>query len=313
VEATVPTLVVTAVASGTAMALTFNFLPFLQYLLTSPILIFGRRKRKGFGVVYNALTKTPIDLAIVRLFRLKDQDDQKGRLTVSRVTDKGGRYFFLVQPGLYRLEVTKSSYLFPTKYLGQMKEDGAFLDLYHGEIIEVKDADVTITANIPLDPGEDTSAAKLKHNQHVAVVRSIQHFIAAIGVLAAFIALVVRPEAISYLIFAVQVFVYLVSRRLARPHKPKSWGIVYDQKTGRPLSRVIARIFDPHYNKLLDSVITDAKGRYSFLLGPSAYYATFDKEGFATKEVKPIDLTRRKEPIDLALDIHLSQKEAGKG
>jgi len=295
------------------LALTFNFLPFLQYLLTSPILIFGRRKRKGFGVIYNALTKTPVDLAIVRLFRLKDKDDKKGRLTISRVTDKGGRYFLLVQPGLYRIEVTKSNYVFPTKYLNKMKEDGIFLDLYHGEIIEVQDADITITANIPLDPGEETSLVKLKHSQRIAVVRSIQHVIAAVGVLAAFIALVIRPEAISYLMFSIQIFIYLLARRLAKPHKPKSWGIVYDKRTGRPLSRVVARIFDPRYNKLLDSVITDAKGRYSFLLGPSAYYATFDKEGFSTKEVKPIDLTRRKEPVDLALDIHLSPKELQKG
>ncbi|MFH0890459.1 MAG: fibronectin type III domain-containing protein, partial [Candidatus Liptonbacteria bacterium] len=65
--ATVATPVVAAVAvtSTVVLATSSNLLAFLQYLFTAPILLFGRRKRKAYGVVYNAFTKTPIDLALI--------------------------------------------------------------------------------------------------------------------------------------------------------------------------------------------------------------------------------------------------------
>ena len=52
--------------------------------------LFGRRKRAKWGVVYNALTKLPVDLAVVRLVDVKT-----GRVIRSRVTDSEGRYAFL--------------------------------------------------------------------------------------------------------------------------------------------------------------------------------------------------------------------------
>jgi len=311
-EISVPTLAVTAGASVVVLSVAFDFLPFLQYLFTAPILFFWRRKRKGYGVVYNAISKVPVDLAVVRLFRVTEEDEAQGRpgrLVKSRVTDKGGRYFFLVAAGRYRMTITKAGHQFPSEYLDREQVDGSFLDLYHGEAIDVSENDAVITANIPMDPSQAEKYQAPKNVLWRTRLRMIQHSVAILGVIASTVFAVIRPNAFSLGMVGVQVGVYLLARRLARPRKPISWGIVYDQGTGRPLSRVVARVFEPKYNKLLETQLTDSKGRYAFMLGPNQYYATFKKDGFEQQEIQPIDYTSKEEPEDFSQDLELRPEE----
>ena len=309
-DVSVPTLVISAGTSVIVMSVAFDFLPFVQYLFTAPILFFGRRKRKAFGVIYNAVSKEPIGLAVVRLYQVKDEQDKPGKLVRSRVTDKGGRFFFLVQPGLYRLAVTKLGFQFPTQHLITQKEDVQYIDLYHGELLRVSEKDAVITPNIPIDPSSAAQFSEPKNIRWHARLRLIQHTIALSGVFVSFALAVIRPNMLAVAMVLVQIGVYLLVQRLAKPRKPKSWGIVYDEKTGRPLSNVVARIFEPKYNKLLETQVTDSQGRYSFLLGPAEYYAVFEKEGFRSTQVNPIDFTKDKEAKDFSKDINLKLKEA---
>ncbi len=307
-EISVPALVVTAGASTVVMAIAFDFLPFLQYLFTAPILFFWRRKRKGFGVVYNAISKTPIDLAVVRLFELSPEAEAQnlpGRLVKSRVTDKGGRYFFLAKPGRYYIVVTKAGYDFPSTYLQGQPTDGSLLDLYYGHTIQVTQDDAVITANVPLDPSQTEKFHAPSSIMWRARLRVLQHVVAILGVIAAIVFAIIRPTPFAIAMIAVQVVVYLLARRLAKPHKPISWGIVYDSQTGRPLSRVVARVFEPTYNKLLETQVTDSKGRYAFMLGPNQYFAVFERAGFNPKEIRPIDYTQTAEAQNFSDDVGL--------
>lgn len=306
-----PALAVTAVASGVVLTVAFDFLPFLQYLFTSPVLFFWRRRRKGHGVVYNAMTKVPIDLAIVRLFKVAPPRGQATTpvLVRSRVTDKEGRYRFLVDPGWYQLQVTKQGFTFPSAYLKAEKTDGQFLDVYHSEPIEVTEKGATITANIPVDPAgnaTDQTPAKLIW---MSRLRRAQQIIAIAGVIAATGFAIIRPSMLAAGMIVIQIVLYLFVRRLVVPRKPTSWGVVYDKQTGKPLARALVRIFDPRYNKLLESRVTDARGRYSFLLGPNTYHAVFEKRGYQSKEVKPIDLHDRNRPEDFSKEIHLDHEQ----
>ena len=85
--------------------------------------------------------------------------------------------------------------------------------------------------------------------------------------------------------------------RLAVPQKPKSWGIIYDEKTHKPLARTAARIFDQQYNKLLETQVTDKTGRYSFLVGRNKYYVSYEKDGYEKKQSETIDLQNNSEPV----------------
>ncbi|NQV90426.1 fibronectin type III domain-containing protein [Candidatus Uhrbacteria bacterium] len=311
-EISTPALAISAGVSVVVLSVAFDFLPFLQYLFTAPILFLWRRRRKGYGIVYNAISKTPVDLAVVRLFRIESQDEATGahgRLVKSRVTDKGGRYYFLVPPGTYRIQVSKPGFTFPSDYLKDETTDGAYLDVYHGESLEVASDGVVVTANIPLDPSQAEKYQAPKAIQQRKILRALQHGIAVVGFIGAVVFAIIRPNLFSILMVGIQALMYFVVRRLAKPHRPISWGIVYSKETGRPLSRVVARIFEPKYNKLLETQVTDSKGRYAFMLGPNQYFATFQKQGYKTNQIDPIDYSLAKEPKGFAEEVPLVSEE----
>ena len=308
-QVSLPALAVSAGASVVVMSVAFDFLPFIQYLFTAPLLLFGRKKRKGFGVIYNAISKEPVGLAVVRLYQLQNEQDQKGKLVKSRVTDRGGRFFFLVQPGIYRLTIIKNGFQFPSELMKAKKEDVQYIDLYHGELVKVTEKDAVLTPNIPLDP----SSADQYHEPKQIILRArlqlIQHLVALFGTVASFVFAIIRPSVLAAAMVLIQIAIYIAANRLAKPRKPKSWGIVYDEKTGRPVANVVARIFEPKYNKLLETQVTDSKGRYSFLLGPAEYFAVFEKEGYRSTQVNPIDYSKVDGAQDFSSDIKLIEKE----
>lgn len=291
---------VTAAAMGsaaTAFSL-FNLFAYLQYLFTQPLLLLFRRRRRAWGVVYNSLTKQPVDLAVVRLFL-----EPAHQVAQTRVTDRQGRYNFIAPPGNYYIQATKPGFVFPTTYLRDKKEDFKYLDIYHGEMLEISAEQAVITANIPLDPPE-----KILPDQKIIAqyfLRKFQHAVAfsSIFFVGVGVAITPKPWMIGLLIF--QILLYFVFRRLAIPQKPKGWGIVYDEATKRPLHLAITRIYDTTYNKLLESQVTDPNGKYSFLGGNNVYYVTAEKSGYEPEKTKPIDL-RQQEGV-VAVDLGLKK------
>ena len=103
-------------------------------------MLIGRKKREKWGVVYNSLTKLPVDLVIVRLFSI-----DTNRLVQSKVTDGQGRYSFVVNPGRYRLEVKKMNFTFPSLLLKDWQSDSEKTDIYHGEQISVTEKRLSCT------------------------------------------------------------------------------------------------------------------------------------------------------------------------
>ncbi|MFH1253366.1 MAG: fibronectin type III domain-containing protein [Candidatus Uhrbacteria bacterium] len=304
-QAATPIAITTVVVSAAVLASSFNLLPFLQFFFTSPFLLFKRRKRKAYGVVYHAFTKTPIDLAIVRLYRLPEN-----KIIASRVTDKNGRYFFTAKPGDYRLEITKSGFSFPAESMTGIKDDAVYLDVYHGEPIKVTGENIIITPNIPAEPKnseEKQTPAKIKK---IRFLRLFQKWSSVAGIVLSLYVLFVQISVVTVTLVVGQIVIYFLIRRLALPPKPKSWGIVYDQATNRPLSEVIIRVFEPKYHKLLETSLTDSKGRYTFLLGPNQYTSTFEKTGFQKAEISPIDYTKNPDIKEWAQDIKLSPKNS---
>ncbi len=293
-----PTVAAVAVVNTVAAANIFNVWAYLQYLLTQPIILLQRRKRKGWGVVYNSLSKLPLDLAIVRLF-----NQNTGRLIQTRVTDKEGRYLIMAAPGLYRLETAKRGFVSPTVYLKNFKEDGAYADLYHGETMEVKEKGAVITANIPLDPIEEKPSKGRLSRQRV--LKGIQFALSFSVIILAGIFVIISPKIHTIIIFVSQIVLFLLFLRLARPPKPKGWGIVYDKETKHPLKQTVVRIFETQFDKLVGSQITDSKGRYAFLTGRNVYYVTAEKEGYESAKTDQIDIRKKDKKELVAPDIPL--------
>ncbi len=294
----IPTTVVLAAASTIILASSFSLLPFLQYLFTSPILFFARRRRKAFGTVYNAATKLPVDLATVRLFSLPER-----RLLRTVVTDAQGKYLLSAAPGIYAIIAQKVGFAFPSQILQGKKDDGTFLDVYTGQEITVSEKEATISANIPLDPANTPELHTPRSIAFKRFFRVLQHGVAIVGVLLGLVTLVLAPSIFTACMLLVQIFVYVLVRRLVRTSKPKGWGIVYDGVSKNPVGNAIVRLFEPTYNKLIETVLTDRLGRYAFLVGPNEYYVTYSKPGYDEKIVRPVDYRAKQEATALAFDI----------
>ncbi len=284
-----PTLLAVSLINTASALSLFNLLAYLQYLFTQPLLLFGRRRKKKWGIIFNSLTKQPIDLAIVRLVHFESK-----LVIQSAVTDKFGRYRFLVQKGSYLLEVVKPGYIYPTQYLSSKKEDVDYTDLYHGDKLEFA-ADQVIAMNVPLDPvtSEETPRKILFRK----AARLARHSLAFSGVPFGIVVLAVTPNVPNSLLLLAQIGVYILFRRLALPAKPKSWGVSVDGKTKKPLSNVIVRIFDKKFNKLLETQVTDRNGKYGFFVRRNVYYITAEKMGYKKFVSPDIDLSNKDEAV----------------
>jgi hypothetical protein len=60
---------------------------------------------------------------------------------------------------------------------------------------------------------------------------------------------------------------------------------------GKPV-RAIVRLFETTYNKLVETIVTDASGKFAFLVGPNKYYAVAEVPGVGTVKSNIFDFTK---------------------
>ncbi len=281
---------------GTALSL-FNLLAYLQYLFTQPILLFGRMRKRRYGVVYNSLNKQPVDMAVIRLIHA-----ETGLVVQTIVTDKQGRYIFNAKQGDYIIQAVKPQYDFPTQYLANKKSDAVFADIYHGESISLKE-DGVIALNVPLDPNKPVETPRRVIYRRF--LRRLQHGIAIAGITLAGVSFVISPSWFIGTVVIVQIGFYFLFRQLALPAKAQPWGHIFDANTKKPVSNAVVRIFDKQFNKLLETQLTSGSGKYGFFAEHSTYYITIEKEGYQKYTSQPLDLGSR---ADTAIDLNVALK-----
>ena len=287
---------------GATSATGASVLTYFQFLFTQPLLLFARRRKQGWGVVYNSITKNPVDLAVVRVYRA----DTK-KLVGTKVTDKNGRYEFILKPGRYIIEVQKKKYKFPSSLLEKKETDNVYHGLYYGAEIEVKEKDA-VALPIPLDPHQVKVLDKKE--RRINVGRKVQFILTWIAPTTAVVSFVISPSIKFAALIVAQFALYFLFNRLAIGGKPKSWGIIKDSEVKRPLSRAVVRVFDTKFNKLLETQVTDSKGRYAFLVGNSQYYVTAEKPGYYAKRSDIFNL-EGKDTGYLAENLHLRSHHLG--
>ena len=297
-EVVVPTAVTAVVVGALSFVSWLDFLPFLRLLFLQPLMLLGWRKREKWGLVYNSLNKMPIGLAMVRLLNA-----ETNKVLQSKVTDSKGRFIFMVAPGKYKLSIQKNKFIFPSKFLEGFQSDGQRVDIYHGETIEVKNS-TSITATIPLDPVEATKRPGRLFWQKVG--RNLQTALSVIGILVTGASLYVSPKWYIVGLLVVHIVVFFIFRKLAVPSKPKNWGFVYDDSSRAPVSRVIARLFNSQFNKLVDTQVTDSAGKYYFIAGDAKYYVTYEHKEYHPQKSEIIDL-EGKEAEAITVDAKLKK------
>ncbi len=298
-ERVVAPAAITVVVAGAAPLISWlDLLPFLRLLFLQPLMLLGWRKREKWGLVYNSLNKLPVDLAMIRLINA-----ETNRVVQSKVTDSKGHFIFMVGPGKYKLEVRKNNFVFPSKFLADSISDGQKADIYHGEIIEVLSPS-GITATVPLDPVE-------AHKKPSRLIwekfgRRLQTVLSVVGILITAFSLYISPKWYIIALLIVHILVFFIFQKLARPPKIRNWGIVYDDMQKTPISRVVARLFNSQFNKLVDTQVTDGSGKYYFMAGDAKYYVTYEHKEYHPQKTDIINL-EGKEPEAITVEVRLKK------
>jgi uncharacterized repeat protein (TIGR01451 family) len=244
--------------------------PFLLRIFLEPAQVLFGRRRKPWGIIFNSLTKQPIDLAIVRLF------DQNKRLVGTKVTDRLGRYGFLVEPGTYTLTVIKPGFIYPTRILSG-PNDNNYSNLHYGQEFIVK-VPTFVNFNIPIDPPEARPTFRQAIRRHF---RGATHnFVSFSGILIGVLSLIAVRSKLALILLVLHIIVFFLFRRLARGRKHRQWGHVYDTVTGNSLGHSVVHIFDQKYNRLLETQVVDRLGRFGFLVGKAEYRLDAQKPGY---------------------------------
>jgi hypothetical protein len=261
-----------------------------RYLNALLVFLTLRKGHKFWGVVYDSVSKQPLDPVIVKLVYA-----QSGEPVQTCVTDLAGRYGFLARPGKFKIIAKKSNYMFPSvRAIGDT--DGIFSDLYHGEFFELKDESEVLGPNIPMDPvaADWNQQAKLKVINTYPYLRLLFLRLRATVFWFGFIFAAVfstrnflkdlvftKPGWAEWVVIAyVLIFAF---NTLLRP--PRLWGIVYGGHPVVPLSDIRLELV----NSLIPS-ITLAKaesqedGRFLLRGNKGSYILKIStKEGLAAE------------------------------
>jgi len=287
-QAGIPALGVITVLNVASTAGYVTLFNYLYFIFTQPLILIGRRKKQKYGVIYNSLSKLPVDLAAVRI------KDQSGRIVQTKITDRQGRYSFLINKGQYLLDISKQNYVFPTSLLVNKTQDVDYTDLLTTNKLSYS-VDSVVSNNIPLDPKEDTRLPK--EVKRKIALRKLQGAAALLTTLLSVGALALVPSYQYLGLVVFQVATYIIFRRISFKKPTSSFGAVKDVSTGKPIKNAIVRILDAQFNRILETQVTDSDGRYAFLVGKGKFYVTVTKDGYGQLRSEVLDYTTAKGPM----------------
>ncbi len=296
------TLAVSAPLVIVSSAPLWGYLPYVPTLIYHFFIQFigfiGWKKRRDsrfYGIAYDSLTKQPLALAIVRIYKLEAAlagatslgaaAATKQKLVTTVVTDKEGRYEALLEPGTYHLEVAKPGYLFPSQIV-TAAVDGDHEHIYNNHRgIEVEDESIVIP-DVPLDPvnakrqwelasgGKKVGMAVQRAGDYLAVP------VLLVGSIASALVVITTPGLVSNWIIA-GLYILLLSMQLRLRNKiEKAWGVVYDIATDAVLPLTTVQLVEPASSRVVTSRLSDYQGRFSFLPEPGSYVIKATKPGF---------------------------------
>jgi hypothetical protein len=268
-----------------------------------PVLLGYKRKQRPWGTVYDSVTKQPLDPVYVSL---KNKD---GSEATSAITDIDGRFGFLVESGVYKIETNKESYTFPSKKLSGKEHDELYDNLYFGEDIDVVDKERAIYKNIPMDATNfnwnefaKSSNKKLMkfYSKRDLFFANISVILFIAGVLSSIILVTLYPNTLNTIIASI--YALIIVLRIVGI-KPKQAGRVTDTD-GYPLSFGMIKLFSKSLKREIGHTIIGKTGKYYLLTtngnydmqilkktGEDSYEKLYEKEikvrrGSVSKDIK---------------------------
>ncbi|PJB23310.1 hypothetical protein CO112_01130 [Candidatus Dojkabacteria bacterium CG_4_9_14_3_um_filter_150_Dojkabacteria_WS6_41_13] len=220
-----------------------------------------RKRKKKWGIVYDAVTKKPLARVVVRLIEVSS-----GKVVDTSVTDAQGLLRLYAPVGKYLVTVKHPQYNFPSTLVKETI-DGGYAGVYRGEIIEIASTQTTVLISIPLDPIKLSGALKLKV-QGVAFVEKIGNIgsfsILGVGLLYSSYAAIAYPHMFNYVAVSMYLLLLTAKTVLTTAH-PKIAGTVKTQG-GDIVSGIEIGLYDKEFMTLVYRTFTNAEGKYVFFV-----------------------------------------------
>lgn len=260
-------------------------------------LLFGiRRKRQPWGVVYDAVTKRPLDPAYVTIHTAD------GKQVAESITDLDGRYEFFLPSQQYAMMAHKTHYQFPSTHLRGRARDEVYDNLYFGENFTTQPNEV-ITRNIPLDPVEfdwnefEKNAQGQFHfyKKHYHRLRWLGYGLFGLGLVLSLFTLWVHPTWWNSL--AVGLYGIMLLLHFVWLPKRRSSALRYHH--GGPIPFAVIKIYSARLKRQVKTTVTDAFGRFYVLLQPGKYYWTVE----IRRGEHDYEMLYQAEPMELKLGV----------
>ncbi len=288
-------IVQTAVTVVTTTALATTGATQIWTLFLVPFGFFKRRKE--WGIVYNSVTKRPLDPVHLELI------NENGKVVATAITDFDGRYGFYVDPGIYMIRPNKKHYVFPSIKLGHVHRDEVYDHLYFGNYFELKKEGAVITRNIPMDPEDfdwwnDVEKYHDKYttfwSKKVIWWGRVSDVLFGIGFALSLIAFVAFPNTYNIVVFGLFIVMLIIKELGITLSK---LGTVVDKKTHEPLAYAIVRVHSSTLGNEVIRKVTDIRGKFYCLLPNGNYIVTIERknsDGTYTKVLttKPIEIKK---------------------
>ena len=250
-------------------------IPGITARLGNAILTFVWGRKKIQGVVYDSVSKEPLDPVYVSVINIETNQEIKNQFT-----DMEGRFGFVLPKGHYKITAGKTHYQFPSVRLSGRAGDEVYDKLYFGEPFTVENEKQVVTMNIPMDPMNIDWNQKEKHK-----TRFLQYLVKGqtkyawifealfiLGFLASVMITYFYPLWWNYVMTGLYVVLSLVK---VYGHVPIYAGKI--TKDGKPLVNGIIHIWSAALNREVAKRVTENSGLYYILVPKDDYYMTIDQ------------------------------------
>lgn len=264
---TTSVVMASAAAPITIFSVVFNpaNYQYAAHLFIGFVGLFRRKKKfRPYGYVYDAVTKEPINKAVVRIFK-------GSKLITTTVSNVYGAFNADLKPGKYHLEVIAENYSYPSKLItGSV--DTPLENIYRGGKFLVEE-ESQIKYSIPLDPVASSTISNFKTvlvtNLKKAFV-AFQKVLVVVGLFVALFMYIRNPSTFNLAIFTLYMPLLFIHMIFALSNKKYSFGTVRDMN-GNILKGVVLGLREMEFEKLIAKRVTNERGRYKFLVPGGKY------------------------------------------
>lgn len=213
----------------------------------------NRKKHRVWGIIYDKKSGKPVPFAIVKL-------KHNSNILVQTVADMDGKYMLPSSEGLYELEVAQYGYNTYKEVLN-LSGEKAF-----GKDIGIEGV------------GKYSFVFEIKK-----ILPKVNAIVFSMALPIALIITLLSPNVVNFFIlglYLVQIVTWFLFR------SPRGMGTVYDSKLSSPLANLIVRVYSADTLKLVNTQMTNEKGKYGFLLEDGNYELTISSEKYEIDKSK---------------------------